>query len=489
MKNINNYTITRNERKGETCYTIEGTPHNWLNEINCAVAGDIKELIKLMRRTRTINPLATFTLSDSLTPAEKATITADAPKLFTPAKLPKYKNLSQDPAAILKYMRKIAKANDRPQFKCIYFDSERQMTVATDAHRLIASRAVFEQYPQFSNCLVDFEAAESYPCDPDGLSKIGRYPHWSAAIPADPGQPLSLYPQPVPVTLVSYQCAIGTNRPAGQPVCCNAKWYFEMLPLFPAALCNNNPCNAIVSQNEDLIILLMPMIAPNGLPEYLEALATDTIPTDTTPAPKATDTPTIDTPTDTPAAVLKAGIDTGHVIICSTPTSQKPARAVACSTPRTITPMPSNQKTDNPATASQPLSIDRLKEIRKTVFDGKIMNRFVEFEDKTKDGETVGMEIVYCHEDRPTTNSLVTLWHKSGYTKEVLKSYICIHTYATLDNGMCYGYYNPQEKPTADGKRREINFDYMFPISEENEKKLLQAVADMANKGQKHITR
>lgn len=116
------------------------------------------------------------------------------------------------------------------------------------------------------------------------------------------------------------------------------------------------------------------------------------------------------------------------------------------------------------------------------------MNRFVEFEDKTKDGETVGMEIVYCHEDRPTTNSLVTLWHKSGYTKEVLKSYICIHTYATLDNGMCYGYYNPQEKPTADGKRREINFDYMFPISEENEKKLIQAVADMANKGQKHIT-
>lgn len=354
MTNNNNYIISKSENKKSTYFTIEGTPHNWLNEINCSVAGDIKELIKLMRRTRTINPLATFTLSDSLTPAEKATITADAPKLFTPAKLPKYKNLSQDPAAILKYMRKIAKANDRPQFKCIYFDSERQMAVATDAHRLIASRAVFEQYPQFSNCLVDFEAAESYPCDPDGLSKIGRYPHWSAAIPADPGQPLSLYPQPVPVTLVSYQCAIGTNRPAGQPVCCNAKWYFEMLPLFPAALCNNNPCNAIVSQNEDLIILLMPMIAPNGIPEYLEALATDTIPTDTTDTTDTntnpTDTHSQDTPTDTPspAALLSAGVESGRVIICQPPTSQKNARAVACSTPRTITPMPSSQKTDTP---------------------------------------------------------------------------------------------------------------------------------------------
>ena len=172
-----------------------------------------------------------------------------------------------------------------------------------------------------------------------------------------------------------------------------------------------------------------------------------------------------------------------------TPSGQKTAAAVADASPtdEPTADTPAGQKTDNPATASQPLSIDRLKEIRKTVFDGKIMNRFVEFEDKTKDGETVGMEIMYCYEDRPTTNSLVTLWHKSGYTTEVLKSYICIHTYATLDNGMCYGYYNPQEKPSADGKRREINFDYMFPISEENEKKLIQAVADMANKGMKHI--
>jgi len=488
MKNNNNYTITRNERKGETWYNLEGINTNWENGYNCAVASSIKELIKYMRRARALNPLATFTIDNSLNPVEVATITADAAKIFTAPKAPKYKNHSQDPAALLKIMRQIAKANNkegRYNMECIYFDSERRMAVATDAHRLIASRAVYEQYPHFAGCMVNFENGHCYKCEEDSpfKSEIGRYPVWYNAIPKNPGKPITLYQQPAVLSLVSNQCAIGTNRTTGQPVCVNGKWYNELLPYFPAALCNDTPFRAVTSQTEELIVLIMPMMYDDDLPQYLNTLATDT--TDTT----TTDTPTIDTPTDNPAAILKAGIDTGHVIICRTPTNQKTARAVACSTPRAVTPMPSSQKTDNPATASQPLSIDRLKEIRKTIFDGKIMNRFVEFEDKTKDGETVGMEIVYCHEDRPTTNSLVTLWHKSGYTKEVLKSYICIHTYATLDNGMCYGYYNPQEKPTADGKRREINFDYMFPISEENEKKLIQAVADMANKGQKHITR
>ena len=133
------------------------------------------------------------------------------------------------------------------------------------------------------------------------------------------------------------------------------------------------------------------------------------------------------------------------------------------------------------------LNIDRIKEIRTTEFAGRVMNKLVEFEDKTKDGETVGIEIMYCYEDEPAKNSLTKLWYKNGYTKEILPSYICIHTYATLENGMCYGYYNPQENTTEDGKRRVINFDYMFPISKDNEKKLIMAVADMANKGQKHI--
>ena len=133
------------------------------------------------------------------------------------------------------------------------------------------------------------------------------------------------------------------------------------------------------------------------------------------------------------------------------------------------------------------LSIDRIKEIKTTEFAGKVMNKLVRFEDKTKYGEIVEIVISYCYEDETTKNSLPRLWYKNGYTKELLTSYICIHTYVTLDDGMCYGYYNPQEKTTEDGKRRMINFDYMFPISKDNEKMLIQAVANMANKGQKHI--
>ena len=74
------------------------------------------------------------------------------------------------------------------------------------------------------------------------------------------------------------------------------------------------------------------------------------------------------------------------------------------------------------------LSIDRIKEIRTTEFAGRVMNKLVEFEDKTKDGETVGIEIMYCYEDEPSKNSLTKLWYTNGYTKEILPSYICIHT-------------------------------------------------------------
>lgn len=115
------------------------------------------------------------------------------------------------------------------------------------------------------------------------------------------------------------------------------------------------------------------------------------------------------------------------------------------------------------------------------------MRKLLEFEDKTKDGEKAGIEIMYCYEDEATKNNLTKLWYKNGYTKEILPSYICINTYATLDNGMCYVYYNPQEKIAEDGKRRIINFDYIIPITEDNERILIQAVANMANEGLKHI--
>lgn len=135
------------------------------------------------------------------------------------------------------------------------------------------------------------------------------------------------------------------------------------------------------------------------------------------------------------------------------------------------------------------LSIDRIKEIQRIERNGICHYRIVEFDDKTASGETVEMEISYCRPDAAgyNKNSLPVLWKKHGWTKDVMPSYICINVFALQPDGMCYGYYNPQERTTEDGERRIINFEYMFPITEENEKRLLQAVADMANKGKKHI--
>ena len=130
-----------------------------------------------------------------------------------------------------------------------------------------------------------------------------------------------------------------------------------------------------------------------------------------------------------------------------------------------------------------------MKETYRVEWNGVLHRRIVEFEDKTASGETVGMEILYSRPDAAgyNKNSLPVAWMKHGYTKELLPSYISINTYAQQPDGLCYGYYNPQEKISEDGKGRIINFDYMFPISEENERRLIQAVADMANKGMKHI--
>lgn len=130
-----------------------------------------------------------------------------------------------------------------------------------------------------------------------------------------------------------------------------------------------------------------------------------------------------------------------------------------------------------------------MKETYRVEWNGICRRRIVEFEDKTASAEIVGMEISYRRPDAAgyNKNSLPVVWQKHGYTKDVLPSYICIQTYAKQPDGMCYEYYNPQDKIREDGKGCIINFDYMLPITEENERILIQAVADMANKGQKHI--
>ena len=134
------------------------------------------------------------------------------------------------------------------------------------------------------------------------------------------------------------------------------------------------------------------------------------------------------------------------------------------------------------------INANNAKEINRTEFDGKLMRRLVEFDGRTPAGEKMYVEIMYCRPDGATWNnsSLPVLWHKNGYTDHVLQSYICLNTDAEEENGMARGIYNPQHTLSEDGKRYEINFQWLLEISEENEIKLLQEVANMANKGIKN---
>ena len=96
--------------------------------------------------------------------------------------------------------------------------------------------------------------------------------------------------------------------------------------------------------------------------------------------------------------------------------------------------------------------------------------------------ETMTIEIFATHsdEDKPFAkdkNSLPYLWHKNGWTDNVMESYINCHTYVHDSEGGCYGGYNVTEK--YDGKRNVINFDWLLEDTEENRKKIIEACIEL----------
>lgn len=101
---------------------------------------------------------------------------------------------------------------------------------------------------------------------------------------------------------------------------------------------------------------------------------------------------------------------------------------------------------------------------------------FYTFEDRNKNGEQLIVELTNCYPDNTSKYSLPNLWKEHGYTTKIFDNYICVSTYATDNKGYCRGYYNPQEKPTADGKRRAINFDWMLEVTKENTEKILKEI-------------
>ena len=96
--------------------------------------------------------------------------------------------------------------------------------------------------------------------------------------------------------------------------------------------------------------------------------------------------------------------------------------------------------------------------------------------------ETLIIEIFATHsdEDKPFAkdkDSLPYLWHKNGWTDNVMESYINCHTYVHDSEGGCYGGYNVTEK--YDGKRNVINFDWLLEDTEENRKKIIEACIEL----------
>lgn len=90
-------------------------------------------------------------------------------------------------------------------------------------------------------------------------------------------------------------------------------------------------------------------------------------------------------------------------------------------------------------------------------------------------GETLCFEITECT-NPGGKNALPYLWHKAGLTDKVLETYLCIDTYCKDTEGNCFRMYNPQSKRSEDGKRSEINFDWMFENTEENKQKLINEI-------------
>jgi len=95
-------------------------------------------------------------------------------------------------------------------------------------------------------------------------------------------------------------------------------------------------------------------------------------------------------------------------------------------------------------------------------------------------GEKLCLSMSFC-DDPGGKCSLPALWHKHGFTKERIKDWWSLDTFVTDSEGKCIGAYDPTWKFNYLTGRREINFDWLLPATEENFKKLLDEVLSRFN--------
>lgn len=106
---------------------------------------------------------------------------------------------------------------------------------------------------------------------------------------------------------------------------------------------------------------------------------------------------------------------------------------------------------------------------------------FYYYKDKNAKGETLCVEVSECRSDCKSKNSLPVIWHKKGYTKELIPNYWCFTTYIIQEDGRCYGGYNPTHKLSDDGKRYVINFDWHLASTLENFEKVMNEIIRLFN--------
>lgn len=93
----------------------------------------------------------------------------------------------------------------------------------------------------------------------------------------------------------------------------------------------------------------------------------------------------------------------------------------------------------------------------------------------TANGERLVVELIRC-EDSGGRSSLPALWAKAGYTRERLSDYWAVSTYATEQDGSCWGRYNP----TVKAGTHRLDFDWVLPATEENAERILAEIARRA---------
>lgn len=83
--------------------------------------------------------------------------------------------------------------------------------------------------------------------------------------------------------------------------------------------------------------------------------------------------------------------------------------------------------------------------------------------------------------DENYKHGLMNLWVKAKKLPKFIKNRLTVETYATNEQGDCFGYYNPTIKKSDDGKRLVINFDWVLEDTETNRQKIIDEVIRLAN--------